>query len=34
MIDIVELDIYGPIQEDYKDRFNHLLNQHSKYVRV
>ena len=30
---IVELDIYGPIQDDYKDRFNHLLNQCSKSIR-
>ena len=26
---IVELEIYGPIQEDYKDRFGQLLKQYN-----
>lgn len=30
---IVELDIYGPIQDDYKDRFNQLLSQCGESIR-
>lgn len=30
---IVELDIYGPIEEDYKNRFNQLLTQYSNSIR-
>lgn len=31
--DIAELDIYGPIEEDYKDRFNQLLSQCDSNIR-
>ena len=30
---IVELDIYGPVEENYKDRFNQLLKQCSNSIR-
>lgn len=29
---IVELDIYGPIEEDYKDRFNQILDEYNNCV--
>jgi glycosyltransferase involved in cell wall biosynthesis len=30
---IVELDIYGPIEEGYKDRFERLCNRYSQFVK-